>query len=303
MQKYIYCLLYSLSYALNLISFELMNDDNDNSIIPKSKTILLCIEAVIIVFFTIIMMGENNIEFDKTGSKWVFLAGMCYTGFTISLYYIVEYTLPAFANNNEFMYVLITFVIELLSNRGKLHELPTIIVMGLMGTLGNYGLLGFTDAGSTLGYVFCVITIVMEVLVSNIIVYSKAKCLYSSFLIFMIGLFCSSTIATIIEYLVYPSTFYEYYNNYVYMNIVCNMIYMIGYFFIVDLFGITYDSISCAVALVYTVIYANIVSDVYDHVVSIMASSSLLLTALIHINNNYTNGSKKYDTAPQENNI
>jgi len=207
--------------------------------------------------------------------------GLLYTIFLFLAQYGVVYTNPSFVNNSEFIYTLLTFIVEIIDRSSKLEEVPIVCTIILSGIIGNYGLMGISSSGIHLGYIFVSMAHTVEVINSYLINKASSKTRVINFLYFAIGLFLSSSAFLFIESTVLQTPQHNF-SNMVYLCIIANSLYIFGYFFVIDFFGMVYDSVACSMAIIYTLIFTLATYEVNDTMVACCGVAILLINALAH---------------------
>lgn len=273
--KVILSLMYTSIYALHIISFDLL--DNGDTIIPNSIFLLQLAEAFLFLTGSLLYAKITNISI--TFEKYLFLSGLIYPAFTFLSLECIQYTNASFFSNLEFVNIALTFVVELIMKTCKINNSIFISTIILSGVLANYGLIGVSPHANLYGYCFGVSTMVVENMI-GVLIFKGGDNKVTNFLSFCFGLLTSSLIVFLIEYnLMNLDTF----NNYAYLSIGSNGMYIFCYFFVVDKFGMVFDSVSCNLSIIITVIFVLMHNGVYNLFILILGDIILLQNSLYYI--------------------
>jgi len=280
MNPIIVSLLYAIIYAINLISFEFL-DDGD-TIIPNSIFILQFIESIIFLVGSLCYARfmQSCVSIDK----YLFLSGFIYSALTYTYYQAMQYTNASFVNNLEFANIALNFFQELIMKTAGIGSSVTIFTIVLSGIIANYGVIGISPNANMYGYIFGISSVVIENTIGFLILKGGKEKL-NNFISFNCGLGLSSLCVFVFEYIfTHPGN----YNAFAYVTVVTNGIYLYCYFFVVDKFGVVFDSVTCNLSIILTLVFVVIYDDVYNILLLVMGILILLTNALhyIHVEHN-----------------
>jgi len=173
-----------------------------------------------------------------------------------------------------------TYFIEIYFKTAHLQLLPEISTILIAGIIANYGLIGIhLNAG--IGYLLFYGAILIENACGVLLEKTNSKLSdrhISLFIAFLFGISLSSGIGTIVQLSMSKSI--EYFNVWVYPSIIVTSIYIVGYFFVVRLYGILYDSIACTMSIIYTLLFTLLMSTVNNTFIAIIGSVLLFINSL-----------------------
>ena len=284
--KYYYAFIYSILYGGSIITYDLAtSEDFSRTSIPNSPIFLITFESSIILSILILYYRCSEFNSIHVLDKLLLLASGCfYCIFIILMMLTISMTSASFANNSEFLNIIFTFISELLLNKNSFKNIPIIVTIVLSGILANYGLLRFDNDNVKLGYLISCFSLFSEnisgILNMKVIKISQPN----RMILMMLGIFIFSFTASLINFFYFKIT--SYYNWWIYLHILINILYITNYIYVVKTFGIVFDSITCSLAIFYSFLFTILEnSDVNDLFVAIFGTSLLIINILNYIQN------------------
>ena len=279
-------ILYSIIYAMTIITYQLSINNSTTSIIEKNDFLLIIIESIILLFmsmfYKIVKLDDEYIEINK----YMLVSGICFCLFIKFAMLGIQYSNSAFVANMEGGNILMNYIVEIYYGIANIKQFPIILSIIITTFIGNYGLEGIQNKNVGIAYLFCILNIISENITGIIISKNKKECKISSFIYFNLGILLSALFFYIVELYIYEKIT-EKYSSWIYVNIIINCIYIFCYFFLVDLYGITFDSVSCSISMLWTMLFIVSLYGSYDIIMACCGTICLVVNSLYYIFNNY----------------
>ena len=279
-------ILYSIIYAMTIITYQLSINNSTTSIIEKNDFLLIIIESIILLFmsmfYKIVKLDDEYIEINK----YMLVSGICFCLFIKFAMLGIQYSNSAFVANMEGGNIMMNYIVEIYYGIANIKQFPIILSIIITTFIGNYGLEGIQNKNVGIAYLFCILNIISENITGIIISKNKKECKISSFIYFNLGILLSALFFYIVELYVYGKIT-EKYSSWIYVNIIINCIYIFCYFFLVDLYGITFDSVSCSISMLWTMLFIVSLYGSYDIIMACCGTICLVVNSLYYIFNNY----------------
>ena len=138
-------ILYSIIYAMTIITYQLSINNSTTSIIEKNDFLLIIIESIILLFismfYKIVKLDDEHIEINK----WMLISGICFCLFIKFAMLGIQYSNSAFVANMEGGNILMNYIVEIYYGIANIKQFPIILSIIITTFIGNYGLEGIQN--------------------------------------------------------------------------------------------------------------------------------------------------------------